>query len=125
MSSDLWNERTKQLLRELEEAREPSLTLDQWLHLTHKPNEPMRNALEYTAKLNHAASLTDGRKIWMEVVGPRSYLHIPSPSPNWWSCRMIWYSDDSNNGREVYVWAATEQLVRCAAYVALRLKGMP
>lgn len=48
---------------------------------------------------------------WLELKGPREYLHIPTPAPNYWSASL----DTWTEKRSVVGWGETEALALIAA----------
>ncbi len=71
----------------------------------------------YTTSLDAAVTLVPP-KCWRETNGPRPYLNIPSPSPNYWHCEVItvWEPKMSDH----HGWGATEALSICAAALRAR-----
>ena len=53
---------------------------------------------------------------WHEIKGPRKYLNIPSPAPNYWSAHLAKW----NHEGDVMGWAATPALALCAAALRAR-----
>jgi hypothetical protein len=69
-----------------------------------------RTAPAFTASLDAAMSLvpTDS---WHEIKGPRKYLNIPTPSPNYWSAHLARW----NHEFQVAGWGATPALALTGA----------
>lgn len=72
----------------------------------------------YTASLDSAMTLMPADP-WMEIKGPRKYLHIPSPVPNKWSATVSqWNHEDDATG-----WGATPALALTAACLRARARA--
>lgn len=69
---------------------------------------------------NAAESVTEIEGAYWEISGPRAYLNIPSPVPNYWRAELTYgkYLET----KTVVGWGATEQEARRAA-AALTMKG--
>lgn len=67
---------------------------------------------KFTGSLDAASTLVpDGA--WKEVSGPRRYLNIPSPSPNYWHCAIsVWkpFGLAGTSSTDAHGWGATEPL---------------
>lgn len=71
-----------------------------------------RDMLDAHAYLSAAEMLVpDHDDRWLEIKGPRKYLNIPTPSPNYWSALLATFS----NERHVTGWGATPALALAAA----------
>ncbi len=66
----------------------------------------------YTTSLDAAVTLPS-KDWWRETNGPRRYLNIPSPSPNYW--RTLITAWDLRSPKDFLGWSATEPLSICAA----------
>ena len=69
----------------------------------------------YTASIDAAMTLV-GNDFWLELKGPRKYLNIPSPVPNYWSASV----DDWNHEGHAMGWGSTPALALCAAALRAR-----
>lgn len=59
---------------------------------------------------------------WRETNGPRRYLNIPSPVPNYWHTNItVW----EPTLKDVHGWAETEALSICAAALRARAAMVP
>lgn len=58
---------------------------------------------------------------YWEISGPRRYLNIPTPVPNYWRAELSWFDKAS---QPVVGWGATEALARRAAELRARLAMM-
>lgn len=70
----------------------------------------------YTGSVNAACTLVTEGHFW-EVSGPRRYLGIPTPVPNYWCANLTIF-----DGRHMTFggWGATEALARCIAALRAR-----
>lgn len=77
-------------------------------------------ALLYVWSLDAAVTLCPA-DCWREQDGPRKYLGIPSPSPNYWRCQLDLYEIvGAKQSTTVVGWAATEAMAVCAAALKAR-----
>lgn len=76
--------------------------------------------LKLTSSLDAAVTLVP-EGAWRETNGPRRYLNIPTPVPNYWHCEIsLWkptYGD-------FHGWAATEAMAICAASLRARAEAL-
>jgi hypothetical protein len=72
----------------------------------------------FSSSLDAAVSLVP-EGAWRETNGPRRYLNIPSPVPNYWHTEVTtWDPTRMSHG-----WAATEAMSICAAALRAREHG--
>ena len=69
----------------------------------------------YTADLNAAMAMVPPNS-WHEIKGPRKYLNIPTPAPNYWSVHLASW----NHKFQVMGWGATPALALTAAALLAR-----
>ena len=55
---------------------------------------------------------------WLEIKGPRKYLNIPSPVPNYWSVQIATWNHES----DVMGWGKTIPLAICIAALKARAR---
>ena len=65
----------------------------------------------FTTSLDSAATLVPPNS-WRETNGPRKYIHIPSPAPNFWRCEITTWE---GTARDHIGWAKSEAMAICAA----------
>jgi hypothetical protein len=70
----------------------------------------------YTASIDAALTLVSP-DYWIEIKGPRKYLNIPTPVPNYWSVQIATWNHES----DVMGWGKTIALAICNA--ALKAKA--
>jgi hypothetical protein len=76
------------------------------------------NALRYTTSIDAAMTLVP-KGCWVEIKGPRRYLNIPSPVPNYWSANIeTWNHEGQKMG-----WGATPALALCIAALKAKDNG--
>lgn len=68
----------------------------------------------YTSSVDAALTLVP-EKSWVDLSGPRQYLHIPTPSPNFWKAVVDTWRDVAQFG-----WGATPALALCIAALRAR-----
>lgn len=69
----------------------------------------------YTASIDAAMSLVP-EGAWLELKGPRRYLHIPTSSPNFWSAYLASFNHEGDRMR----WGATPALAIVASALRAR-----
>lgn len=73
----------------------------------------------FTSSLDAAVTLVPAGA-WRETNGPRRYLGIPTPSPNFWRCQVTLWEPTYG---DFHGWAVTEALAICAAALRARAAG--
>lgn len=76
----------------------------------HDDSRQWKGDTHFTASLDAAMSLVPSDS-WHEIKGPRKYLNIPTPSPNYWSAHLARW----NHEFQVAGWGATAAIALCAA----------
>lgn len=113
-----------ELIAALERADGPSRELDAHLHeadsvapdwkrwiVGGEPFGHIDNRVPlYTARADAKLPWEDNG--WWEINGPRRYLHIPSPSPNYWRASFAPWRGEARQWVEHVGWGATEALAR-------------
>ena len=74
------------------------------------------SALRYTHSIDAAMTLTKGWEMWLELKGPRKYLTIPTPVPNYWSANL----ESWNHETQKMGWGATTAIALCIAALKAR-----
>lgn len=103
----------------------PDVLIPKCYCMNHPDGEPHWRKFEngdgpplYTASLD--AKLPVEKEGWWQINGPRRYLNIPSPVPNYWRAELTLWEPM----REFIGWGATEALARrIAALKALKETG--
>ena len=80
-------------------------------------DQPSADVPDYSRSLDAALALVERvrPKAWIEINGPRRYLNIPTPVPNYWKAVVAPWEDKT----EGVGWAATP----AAALIAALLKA--
>ena len=114
----------RELIQKLESATEWSRKLDAMIAVAvgDSPHDNIDTACAcgcsryYTERLDVA--LPWERDGYWEISGPRQYLNIPSPIPNYW-CAQFTYGPQFQ-AKTYTAWGATEALARRAAALRAR-----
>ena len=72
--------------------------------------------MRYTGLQEAALALLNLDDSWLELKGPRRYLNIPTPVPNYWSASVSRW----NHEGQVMGWGANPALALCAAALRSR-----
>lgn len=106
------------LAAQCEAAREPSDILDTTIDETVRGAKPAPDGGRWNTTPHYSSSVDAALTLVPEdeficLDGPRKYLNIPTPVPNYWRC-CIGYAP------EHFGWAATLALAICAAALRAR-----
>lgn len=116
----------EEVIAELEKASEGSRELDCRIHqiTTGGPPHSVTSAIPlYTRSLDAAMTLTNRIRFrnsrgYIQINGPRKYLHIPIESPNYWRA-TVWAGPELQ-AKESIGWGATAALALCIAALKAR-----
>ncbi|NML11287.1 hypothetical protein HHL08_14220 [Sphingobium sp. AR-3-1] len=91
---------------------------DSWGNKSNR-GQGLRDRLPaYTASIDAAMTLVPPDS-WHEIKGPRKYLNIPSPVPNYWSAHLARW----NHEGDAMGWGATPALALTAAALRARAQS--
>lgn len=76
----------------------------------HDDSHQWLGCTQFTLSIDAALTLVP-EGLWHEIKGPRRYLNIPSPVPNYWSAHLSAFDHTGDR----MGWGATPALAICAA----------